>query len=665
MSRRPKKVTPPNSSTKGKSTDAGSRFDWKAAGVCLFLVAVIFAVFGQALHFGFLDYDDDQNIYGQPGITSGISPQGVVWAFTHTQVGRWVPLTAISHQVDCSLFSSWAGGHHLTNILLHAFTAILVFLVLRKLTGLLWRSAFVAAVFALHPLHVEPVAWLSGRGELLGGLFFMLGLWSYLSYARQPQRRSAYFACIIWFVLGLLSKPMVVTFPFVLLLLDFTMLQRNASLPRLLIEKIPLFALAAALSIATAFVSTDDIRYTHPGLLLRLENALISYSIYFGKTLWPSGLAVFYPNPTRLFPAWQVIAAVILPGLIFAAAFGLRKKYPALLPGWLWFAGMLVPVIGIAQVSDYARADRYMYLPQIGLVFAITWFVADLSARWPHRGAILMGLAAVILPALLFAAHRQASYWSDSSTLWVRALDCTRDNFMIRNNYGYTLFKSGRTEQAIAQYREALRINPEFELARNNLGNAFMREGRTDEAIAEFREALKIDPHNGEAHDNLGIALASVGNLDGAIAEYRESVRIDPTVAARHYNLSNSLYQKGEAEEALAEAKQSAQLRPQNTLYQSNLAWILATAGRDSLRDAPKAVALATSAVQSPGGDRNPYFLRILAAALANSGDYAKAIQAGEQALRAAQMTSNMSLGQLIVGELRLYAAGQPLRFGK
>lgn len=556
---------------------------WKAAGVCALLAAMVLIVFGQTLRHGFVNYDDDTYVYQNPLVTAGLSRATVGRAFTHSDLNLWTPLTTISHMVDFQFHGLNPHWHHLTNVLLHMATAVALFLVLWRMTGALWRSAFVAAVFAIHPLHVESVAWISERKDVLSGLFFMLTLGAYLCYTR---RRSAarYLPVVLLFALGLMAKQMLVTLPFLLLVLDYWPLKRFAQqgdegrgglkdfLP-LVIEKIPLFALSIA-SCAQAFMEKTAGRETvvpvvH-SLPLRTGNALVSYAVYIGQMFYPVKLTVFYPFPASV-PAWRVAGALAVLAGISAAVFAWRRSRPALLAGWLWYVGMLVPVIGFVRVGKEAHADRYTYLPQIGLYIALAWLFTGAFAR-PGLRRMAKGGAAAVLCALMVTARHQASYWSDSITLWNRALECTRDNFLARNNLAIALALNGQMDEAIGQYREALQINPgNFEI-HSNLGSALRTQGRLDEAMAQYHEALRINPDYMEAHYNLGNILLQQGQAAEAIGQYREALRINPGLAVIHNSLGDVLFRQGQTQEAIAEYREALRIDPSYAEARGNLA---------------------------------------------------------------------------------------------
>jgi Tfp pilus assembly protein PilF len=498
---------------KSESPAAGLNNRWMVLVVCIFLAAIIWVVFGQTLGHEFVNYDDSKYVYENPVVQKGLTWEGFRWALTYGQIGHWHPLTWISHMLDCQLYGLSPGGHHFTNVLLHTATAILLFLVLRRMTGFLWRSAFVAAVFAIHPLRAESVAWVAERKDVLSAFFFMLTLAAYVRYVRRPPSMIRYGAVVLVFALGLLSKNMLVTVPFVLLLLDYWPLNRLSGFsPRVLlrrvVEKVPLFVLTVGSCVATALVP-EKVSGDHLPFGLRMENAVVSYITYLWQMIYPAGLACVYPNPTNYLPLWQVAGALGLLLVISGAAWAFRQTRPWLVVGWLWYLGMLIPVIGVVQISYYAHADRYTYLPQIGLYLLLTWMAADLCAGWRHRRLVLGGGSTIILVALIFCACTQISYWRNSETLWTHALACTSGNFIGHYDLGNVLLKMGRVDEAIIHYQKALQIKPFNAEIQANLGNALLQKGGVNEAIIHYQKALQIKPDSPDVLNNLAWLLAT------------------------------------------------------------------------------------------------------------------------------------------------------------
>jgi tetratricopeptide (TPR) repeat protein len=561
-------------------TPDSPRRAWKATGVCILPAVLVFIAFGQTMRFGFVNYDDPEYVYSNPMVSKGISLAGVGWAFTHVVSWHWHPLTVIVLMLESSLFGMSPGSFHLVNVSIHAACAVFLFLMLLEMTGALWRSVFVAAVFAIHPLRAESVAWISECKDVLSGMFFMLTLWSYVRFARRPSA-GRYAFILLWFALGLMSKPMLVTLPCVLLLLDYWPLGRLrtfSQFPGLLWEKAPLFALSVLSSLAAilALRSGRDPVSTYPA------NAPIAYVAYLGKFIYPIHLAVDYPIPDNGWPAWQLCGAILLLAALTAGAWLLRRKQPYLLIGWLWYIGMLVPVSGLMQTGDQAYADRYTYLPQIGLCIAVTWMAADWAGLQGRRRAILGGLAAVILGALLAAARVQAAYWRNSEILWRHTIALTPDSFLAHYNLGCALYDQGRVDEAIAECRESLRLNPNYADAHYNLGNALEHQGREAEAIAEYREALQLNPNYADACYNLGNALYAQGRVAEAISLYRDAVRIDPDYADAHDNLGAALDQQGRVDEAIAEFREAVRSKSDSADALNNLGNALDQQGREA-----------------------------------------------------------------------------------
>ena len=679
--------------------------------VCVFLVLAVLAVFGQTAGFGFVNYDDNLYVFENPKLATGLSLDGIVRAFTHVECSLYHPLTMISLRLDYQLHGLQAGGYHLTNVLIHTASVILLFLILRQMTGALWRSAFVAAVFAIHPLRVESVAWVAERKDVLAAFFFMLTVGAYVRYVQSPHSRARYLLVAVFFVLSLLCKPTAVTLPFVLLLLDYWPLgrmkgmqkeesgkQRDLGVPFLSLvkEKIPLMALAAAACVVTCLAARKEVmNATHISMPVRLENGFISYVVYLRQMVWPGGLAAFYPCPDESPPLWEIGLAFILLAVISGGVLAYGRKRPWLLTGWFWYLGMLVPLIGIVSVGDFAHADRNTYLPQIGLYVLLTWMAAEGCMKWKQRRLVLGGLMMTVVGALMFCAHAQTLCWMDSESLWTRALACTSGNYLAHNNLGNALYRDGRRDEAIAEYRKALDIKPDYAEALNNLGVVLFAKGDLEAAIAQYRKALDIKPDYAEAIHNLGSALATKGDYGAAIEQYRKALEIKPDYAEARNNLGNALLLNGDLEEAIAQYRntlkinprsadaygqlgqaflqkgqtqeaikawqESLEIKPEQVNVQKNLAWVLATTPDASLRNGAKALALAEKASQSSGGG-NPMILRILAAAYAETGNYGQAADTARRALELAAAQKNDALAAALQKEVRLYETKTPVR---
>jgi protein O-mannosyl-transferase len=545
--------------------------------ICLGLLAVIFAVYAQVAHFDFVNFDDPEYVLRNAHVRGGVTPGGLAWAFGSGYGANWFPLTWISHMLDVQLFGMDAGFHHLTNVLLHALASLLLFAFLRRATRALVPSAFVAFLFALHPLHVESVAWVAERKDVLSAVFWFLALWAYVRYTERPSA-ARYLQTLAAFALGLMAKPMIVTLPFVLLLLDAWPLGRlRPSWPRIR-EKLPFFALSAAVSLVTYEVQRAGgavMTVSAIPLMLRIENALVSYVDYILKMLWPAGLAVFYPYPLSV-PAWQVAAAALTIAAITFLAVRAFSARPYLTVGWLWYLGTLLPVIGLVQVGTQARADRYMYVPAIGLAIMLAWSIASFG----NRAAMAMAAACAAWAALTWV---QLGYWRNSETLFRHALAVTRDNAIAEHNLGSALLdEPGRLPEAIAHLRAALRINPGSAQAHTDLGSALAKAGRPGEAIAEFRAALAGAPGSAVVHNNLANALAASGQPLEAIREYDAALRIDPAynearqnLAIAHFDAGVSFAKAGRAPEAVAEFQEALRLLPGYADAHNNLGVVL------------------------------------------------------------------------------------------
>ena len=555
--------------------------------VSLSLVAAVLFIYAPVRRFDFLRWDDPLYIGENPQVLGGLTWHGVWWALTTGHAPYWHPLTWLSHMLDVQIYGMNAGGHHFTSVLIHAVNAVLLFWLLRWTTGALGRSAFVGALFAVHPLRVESVAWVAERKDVLSTLFWILTLCAYVWYVRQP-RLSRYLAVVGGFALALMSKPMVVTLPFVLLLLDFWPLRRAKlyddarvwlSLAK---EKIPLLALAAATSVATfilqrqagAVVALDSVPVTG-----RLANALVSYLAYVGKMLWPVRLAAFYPYSTSLNPWWVAGAVVALIG-VSMAVIRASRVHPYLPVGWFWYLGTLLPVIGFFQAGDQALADRFVYIPLIGLFLMIAWGIPDLLSRWRYSRAALSAAAIMVLFACTLRARDQVQYWQNALVLWTHALEVTDDNHMARDGLGTALVDRGRVAEAVAHYSEAVRIKPQFAEAQNNLAWALAHEGRIEEAMPHYLQALRIKPEFADAQNNLAWALTNEGRIEEALPHYAEALRLKPEFADAHNNLGIALASEGKTESAMSHFSEAIRIDPKLATAHNNLGTALANQGR-------------------------------------------------------------------------------------
>ena len=616
-------------------SETGLRNSCAALAVCGFLLLAIALVFSQTVRHEFVNFDDQIYVYENLHVQKGVTPEGFVWAFTSFDAANWHPLTWLSHMLDVQFYGLWAGGHHLTNVLLHALGVIVLFLVLRQMTGRQWPSALVATLFAIHPLHVESVAWVAERKDVLSGLFFVLTLAAYLGYVRRPFSVPRYLLVVLCFALGLLSKPMLVTLPLMLLLLDYWPLGRfgatgsgaatlvpgsaasdgrramgdgrtedaattmvsglpssagsavgqagalRSDLLRLIVEKIPFLLLAAASCVATLMAQTRAmITLERLPFSYRAGNVVVSYVAYLGQFLYPIGLAVFYPHPQGALSRWAIGGCLLLLLGFSIVAVMWRRSRPYLLVGWLWYLGMLVPVIGLVQVGSQARADRYMYLPLVGPSLALAWttmeFVGGSSVRrW------LCGVAWVlVLVPLMGLSWQQASAWRDSEALWMHALTWTTRNAPAHNSLALALAGRGQVDEAISHYQKALEIKPDHADAHNNLGNALAGRGQVDSAITHFQNALKLKPDCAEAHYNLALAMAGRGQVDWAIAHYQKALEIKPVYAEAYNNFAVTLAGCGQVDEAIAHFQKALEIKPDYAEAHYNLGVVLAGHGQ-------------------------------------------------------------------------------------
>jgi hypothetical protein len=567
--------------------------------VSLLLMIAGFIAFWQVTQCGFINLDDNEYVTDNRHVQDGLTVEGIAWAFTTGQVSNWHPLTWISHMIDVELFGLQPGWHHLTNLFFHLASTLLLFLGLHRMTRALWQSAFVAALFALHPLHVESVAWVAERKDVLSTFFWMLSMGIYVSYVARPGL-TRYLMLLLCFALGLMAKPMLVTLPFVLLLLDYWPLQRleqkkpPQEVPKplskakkkgksppppvkapvqpavsqwilirpLLTEKIPLFVLAVLSSIVTYLVQR------HGGAVKTLEafslgarvaNALVSYVAYMVKMLWPSNLAVFYPHPAS-WPLWQVLGSVALLTAITVLAIRGAKKRPYVPVGWLWYAGTLVPVIGIVQVGTQAMADRYTYIPLVGLFIMIAWAVPELLNKWPYRRQALVALSTVCLLCLFLLTWRQVGYWRNSITLYDHTLEATDRNSLIHNSRGVVYMGLANYSQAIADFDRAIEIDPRYAKAYNNRGVACMNLANYPQAIADFDRAIEIYPQYGKAYNNRGLAYMGLADYPQAIADFDRAIEIDPRLGEAYYSRGKAYGSLGNREHAIDDIRTAARL---------------------------------------------------------------------------------------------------------
>jgi tetratricopeptide (TPR) repeat protein len=603
--------------------------------LCIYLALVLttLASYWQVRNCNFVSYDDNlyvtDNLYVQRGLTG----EGIIWAFTTDYAANWHPLTWLSHMLDCSLFGTNPRWHHFTNLLLHIANTLLLFAVLKRMTAALWRSAFVAALFALHPLHVESVAWIAERKDVLSTLFWLLTMIAYLSYVRHPGI-IRYLLTVVVFALGLMAKPMLVTLPFVLLLLDCWPLGRlrfsgdvnHKSLFRLVREKVPFFVLSAISSVITFIVQQKSgamSRLDWIPLIIRFGNAFVSYVKYIGKMFWPSRLAVLYPYPVDMALLWPAVSALVLLAVsVFVIRFA--PKYRYLLLGWLWYLGTLFPVIGLVQVGGQSLADRYTYVPLIGLFIIIAWGLPDLLAKWQRRKIMLGISAGIVLVAMSVCTRLQVSHWRNSKSLFEHALNVTAGNYVAHCSLAYALQQQGELDQAITHNRQALRINPNYP----------------------------------KAHLGLGLVLLEKGNLTEAVAHFNEALRINPDFADAHYHLARALSEENKINEAVTHLREALRLRADWVGPMNNLAWFLATHKNSDFYDPQEAVRLAERTCELTRYNQ-PDLLDTLAAAYAAAGRFSDAVATAEKALELALFSQQSRLIEQIQNRLSLYRASR------
>ncbi len=563
----------------------------------LALVLAVCLAYWPVVGNNFVNYDDDVYVTENRQVREGLTWRGVGWAFTGVgYAGNWHPLTWLSHMLDVTLFGLNPRGHHLVSLGLHAGNAVLVFLVLRAMTGAVGRSALVAALFAVHPLHVESVAWVAERKDVLSTFFGLLATGAYARYVRQ-RSRGRYGVVLVSFALGLMAKPMLVTLPCVFLLLDYWPLGRLRPRPRasqpgmgahrhkspsqtggrgewlpLFVEKLPLLALSA-LSAALTWMAQSRFGAVQLALPFwhRLSNAIVAYVGYLWKTIWPLNLVVFYPHPEASLPAWQVLAAAVFLASVTALVLWHRDRRPYLVTGWFWYLGTLVPVIGLVQVGVQAMADRYTYIPLIGISILAAWCLPTPSLSSPWHRKVAVGAGALLFAGLMILTWVQTSYWRDGQTLFGHALAVSKGNWLAHNNLGSTYSKLGRDDKALDHFKEALRLRPEFPEANYNMGHMVAMSGKLDEARDYFRKAIRLKPDYAEAHNGLGAVFFQQGNLGEALGHFQEAARREPDYAAAHFNIGVVLERMGRSEEAVGEYRTVLRLNPDHQRAQTAL----------------------------------------------------------------------------------------------
>ena len=652
--------------------------------ITLLLALTTLLVYLPVTRSSFINYDDDDYITNNPIVKQGLTGAGVQWAFTTWHASNWHPLTWLSHVTDCELFGLNPAAHHFVNVLFHAANAALLFLLLLRLTrlrgdaaarqaGALWPCAFIAALFAWHPLHVESVAWVSERKDVLSTLFALLAFLSYVKYVALSHTGSpkfkAYFALsLLAFAFGLMAKPMLVTLPFILLLLDYWPLKRISfpstlnSWLSIVFEKWPFFLLTVISCVVTFLAQHSGasvVSLKNVSLIYRLKNVPVAYAAYLQKLFWPVDLAILYPLPGKIsLPVLAGSVAVLV--LISAGIWRARRPAPYLITGWLWFLGMLVPVIGLVQVGGAALADRYTYLSATGIFLIVTFGFIELAKRFQFPKVILPVAAGLILATCVALTENQLRFWRNGETLFRHALAVTRDNDVALVDLGVALDAQGRFEEAVGYYRAAVRLNPGRYQVHNNLGNILDHLGRLDEALAEYREAVRLKPDMAFLHAGTGQMLAKLGRADEAAAEFAEAARLDPGYASPHLELGKLLLTQGRDSEAVDQFRLAVHLDPENFQILAYVAHVLAAIENPGVRDGKSALALAAKANLLTNGAQ-PLVLDALAMACAETGDFANAVLVGQGAIRLGAQVKLKDLG-MIQQRLELYKNHQPWR---
>lgn len=644
--------------------------------LALLLAFITLAVFLPVGRFAFVNFDDNEYVTENPFVKNGLTATGLRWAFTTAHSSNWHPLTWISHMTDCELFALNPGAHHFVNVLFHAANVALLFLLIVRLTREILPAAAIALLFAWHPLHVESVAWISERKDVLSTCFALLALLSYAKYVQLKSRRS-YWLALLFFALGLMSKPMLVTLPFVLLLLDWWPLNRfpcppsgvsgskisdrpGATLRHLLWEKVPFFTLTVASCVITFIAQKSGeavISLARVPLSLRLENAPVAAAKYVLNIFWPAHLCVFYPMPVSL-PAFSVILSVAFLLLLTVAAWRWRRSHPYCLMGWLWFLGTLVPVIGLLQVGGQAMADRYTYIPSIGFFLALVFLARDVAVRIQLPRIIAAGMLLLLGTACILATENQLQYWRDGETLFRRAIAMNPRNDIALIDLGVALDAQDRFAESLVVYQKAEQIDPSRFQLHNNLGNVLGHLGRHAESLAEYRQAIALRPGNPFLHNAAGIELATLGRFADALAEFAAAEQCNPRLASPHLETAKVLFKLGRDPEAIAEFQRALPLDPGNYTILATIAHYLAASDNPATRDPQNALRLALRADEL-SGHAQPLVLDILAMAQAANGDYTNAITTAQTALDLAT-SAQMSNLDPIRQRLDLYHKNLP-----
>jgi len=650
--------------------------------ICLALALITTVAYLKVYKFDFVNYDDDRYVLQNPHVNTGLKSENILWAFKSMHASNWHPLTWISLMIDAQIFGLNAGGYHVVNLLFHILNTLLIFIVLNAMTGSSWRSAAVASLFALHPLHVESVAWVAERKDVLSTFFMMLTLWAYVRYIKSP-RYNTYLQIVLFFALGLMAKPMLVTLPFILLLMDYWPLGRfvldtSVKFPkglkpsgntlandfgRLVYEKLPLFGLTA-ISIAMTLLAQKHAIVTmqYLSIPIRISNALVSYCGYLAKTIWPVPLAALYPHP-EFIPTWQMLGAASILITMTALAVWTMRRHPYFLVGWLWYLGTLIPVIGIVQVGVQSMADRYTYIPLIGIFISVVWLLSEFTDRLKYKKYIIPAFSIVILGVLFTTTWIQLEHWRNNKALFSHALSVTKNNYVMHTNMGVLLAKQGNIQESMFHYNEALKIRPDDLEANYNLANLLLRQGKIKDAILYYRDAVRGKPDFAPAHNNLGIALSQFGDQEKALEQFREAVRLDPEYQEAQNNLKIasakrekpkeifspktsaeivksetntakeqveagvSLLKKGDLLGAISHFRTALRLDPNH--YEANVHMGLSLAHKENFEEA---IPYFRKAIQL--NPKKPEIYNSLGAALANTGKVSEAITQLKKAIQ-------------------------------
>ena len=633
--------------------------------IALLLALGTLVVFLPVGGFGFVNYDDPEYVTENGFVKNGLNGPDIAQAFTSYHACNWHPLTWLSHMTDCTLFGLNPGAMHFVNVLLHAANTALLFALLRRTTKKIWAAAFLAALFAWHPLHIQSVAWISERKDVLSTFFGLLTLLAYAKFAQENSRR-IYWLALIFFALGLMAKQMLVTLPFVMLLLDFWPLERVTAgnfsvgkIRRIVLEKIPFFLLVIPACVLTCLAQRAAMSsLEHLPFLLRVENSVVTYALYLLKIFWPTHLAFFYPLTERS-PVNLAIALLVL-GVISLFAWRVWRSQPFVIVGWLWFLGMLVPVIGLVQVGEQSMADRYSYLPSVGIFIIVTFGGLALAERFTFVKKFLAPTAILILVGCVVATEIELQNWCTDETLFSHAVAVTRNNEIAHLNLGVVYEKQGRTAAAMNEYRTALQINPRRAHTHNNIADLLDAAGQPEAARVEYEAAIALDPNALEAHLNFGILLVELNRFDEAAEQFKLAAALEPTDARPHYQMGKMLLKRGEDAAAIGELRLALQNDPNNFQMLAYTARVLAADETAGVRDGATALALANKANDLTGGSQ-PFVLDVLGMACAENQDFAKAIASVQKAIKlaeAAQMKDTAPLQK----RLELYRQNQPWR---